>query len=520
MGNAAPSPPLPGDIVSPAAWTELFTSLNLPAGAPGAIDAEWLEARHDVVEVQMTALGTTLEAPPAMLALANVSENYEQATFALGQLFTTLPVEASRLASAESAIASLGRAVLHGWKVHHSVAKFAANALTILCLCDEADAAARKCAAAAMLAGMLHWLRGARTRPGAAAAVETGDVESICGCSCASARGAATCWLERLFKTRRTWLDEMLLESKNEIMRPLVLELVIGLREENSNPFALAYILQIPTLISQLIRSDPMRDAPLPCVSEAAVASARAYSAAIIAVDIAAFAAKGAIAAVDEAEKLVAIALEGTTDYVAESRALLHEIDAMDHSIEIVSTVSLTPAPGSSLSEEEHYYDAESHDGLSSDDGEEEEGEGLDIPTRNELAAAEVDGFPILGPPVTTPVDPMAMTSVAQMLAGLAAFMPAESSLHPELDCGGSSAASFGDMLTATLTYAMMSTLLRRRGGEMSVLYTSSHPLLLHTYHLPSFPPSSLSLSLSPPPPLSSSQPSKTSSLPIKQYDR
>jgi hypothetical protein len=46
-----------------------------------------------------------------------------------------------------------------GWSIHHGVAKFAANALTILCICEEAELAVREFAIQELVAGIAQWLQ-------------------------------------------------------------------------------------------------------------------------------------------------------------------------------------------------------------------------------------------------------------------------------------------------------------------------------------------------------------------------
>ncbi len=50
-------------------------------------------------------------------------------------------------------------ALSKGWHVHHGVAKFAANSLTILCLCEEAVGEVRDLATTELLNGLAQWLQ-------------------------------------------------------------------------------------------------------------------------------------------------------------------------------------------------------------------------------------------------------------------------------------------------------------------------------------------------------------------------
>ena len=50
-------------------------------------------------------------------------------------------------------------ALSKGWHVHHGVAKFAANSLTILCLCEEAVGEVCDLATTELLNGLAQWLQ-------------------------------------------------------------------------------------------------------------------------------------------------------------------------------------------------------------------------------------------------------------------------------------------------------------------------------------------------------------------------
>ena len=74
-------------------------------------------------------------------------------------------------------VEGLSSALNKGWSVHHGVAKFAANALTILRITEQADANVRRAATDELLSGLHRWLDS--EEPPA-------EVDEVCGCNCGS----------------------------------------------------------------------------------------------------------------------------------------------------------------------------------------------------------------------------------------------------------------------------------------------------------------------------------------------
>lgn len=84
-------------------------------------------------------------------------------------------------------VGGLSCALSKGWSVHHGVAKFAANALTMLCICETAAGQIREFAIDETIQGLSEWLQKDD---------EAKEVDEVCGCNCGCAALSATCWLE------------------------------------------------------------------------------------------------------------------------------------------------------------------------------------------------------------------------------------------------------------------------------------------------------------------------------------
>ena len=65
--------------------------------------------------------------------------------------------------------------------------EIAANALTILCICEQANAGVRERAIDELLSGLLEWLRSEQANE---------EVDAVCGCNCGCPALSATCWIE------------------------------------------------------------------------------------------------------------------------------------------------------------------------------------------------------------------------------------------------------------------------------------------------------------------------------------
>ena len=129
----------------------------------------------------------------SLLKVSKVAESFDTTMFCLGQLLSHEPQLMSELTFARTVVEGLSCALRKGWHVHHGVGKFAANAMTMLCICEPAAAPIRERAIDELLAGLAEWLR-CEDGPHES----THEVDEVCGCNCGSAALTAACWLEVL----------------------------------------------------------------------------------------------------------------------------------------------------------------------------------------------------------------------------------------------------------------------------------------------------------------------------------
>lgn len=170
-------------------WDALFQALTRPADLRRYLETMALgdASCGDALRTQIELLTGTLQVDTSLLKVAEVAESFDTATFCLGQLVSHEPQMVSELPFALTFVEGLAAALRKGWLVHHGVGKFAANALTILCICDQAASSVRERAIEELLGGMLEWLRS--TEPPA-------EVDEVCGCNCGCPALSATCWIE------------------------------------------------------------------------------------------------------------------------------------------------------------------------------------------------------------------------------------------------------------------------------------------------------------------------------------
>eukprot|EP00954_Amorphochlora_amoebiformis_P004076 316319-Amorphochlora_amoeboformis.AAC.2 len=88
-----------------------------------------------------------------------VALSVDEATFAVGQLVAYEPEAMSRLHLAEEIVVSLACSLRRGWQIHHGVGKFAANALTVLVTCENAEQKLRVKACNLLLDALAGWLK-------------------------------------------------------------------------------------------------------------------------------------------------------------------------------------------------------------------------------------------------------------------------------------------------------------------------------------------------------------------------
>jgi len=184
MGNAL------GRHGSNYRWDALFQALTRPTDLRLYLENMIQQeegARHGPLRTQIELLTGTLQVDLSLLKVAEVAESFDTATFCLGQLVSHEPQMISELSFAHTFIDGLSAALRKGWLVHHGVGKFAANALTILCICEEANTGVRERAIDELMAGLLEWLRSDDAPE---------DLDEVCGCNCGSPALSATCWLE------------------------------------------------------------------------------------------------------------------------------------------------------------------------------------------------------------------------------------------------------------------------------------------------------------------------------------
>ena len=188
-------------------WDQLFQALTRPEDLRAYLEQMApLEQgpRQGPLRTQIELLTGTLQLEIALLRVSEVAESFDTATFCLGQLVSHEPQMISELPFAHTFVDGLSSALRKGWLVHHGVGKFAANALTILCICEQAVPAVREHAIAELLSGLLEWLRSDDPPV---------DVDEVCGCNCGCQALSATCWLERLLSKPDELLEARVRES-------------------------------------------------------------------------------------------------------------------------------------------------------------------------------------------------------------------------------------------------------------------------------------------------------------------
>ena len=183
MGNASST--------SVSRWDDLFQALTRPEDLKQYLEQALTpsgDERPSVLQTQVDLLAGTLQVEASLLKVNEVAESFDTATFCLGQLVSHEPQLMSELPFATTVVTGLSRALRKGWLVHHGVGKFAANALTILCVCETAVLAVRELAFDELIAGLLEWLHSSDS--------PAEEVDEVCGCNCGNAALSAACWLE------------------------------------------------------------------------------------------------------------------------------------------------------------------------------------------------------------------------------------------------------------------------------------------------------------------------------------
>ncbi|KAL3893237.1 MAG: hypothetical protein SGPRY_014368 [Prymnesium sp.] len=239
MGNS--------NSASVSSWDDLFQALTRPNDLKRYLEENlpFEPARQSVFQTQIDLLAGTLQVDVSLLKVNEVAESFDTATFCLGQLVSHEPRLMSELPFAMTVVAGLSCALRKGWLVHHGVGKFAANALTILCVCETAVCEVRERAIDELLAGLMEWLHS-----------EEGpqEVDEVCGCNCGCASLSATCWLERLLGKPDKMLEQKIRSLST--LPSLCKDVMRVVTRQDGNPFSLTRLLSVPDAFHVLLQAD------------------------------------------------------------------------------------------------------------------------------------------------------------------------------------------------------------------------------------------------------------------------
>ncbi|KAL1530928.1 hypothetical protein AB1Y20_001819 [Prymnesium parvum] len=238
MGNA--------NSASVSRWDDLFQALTRPHDLKQYLEQSSDTSRQSVLQTQIALLAGTLQVDVSLLKVNDVAESFDTATFCLGQLVSHEPQLMSELPFSMTVVTGLSCALRKGWLVHHGVGKFAANALTILCVCETAASAVRERAVDELLSGLVEWLHSEDS--------PQEDVDEVCGCNCGCAALSATCWLERLLGKPDTMLENKI--RSLETLPSLCRDVMSVVTKRDGNPFSLTRLLSVPEVFRLLLHSD------------------------------------------------------------------------------------------------------------------------------------------------------------------------------------------------------------------------------------------------------------------------
>ncbi|GAB5363291.1 hypothetical protein AAMO2058_000870900 [Amorphochlora amoebiformis] len=248
-------------------WDDLFNVLE----NPDQLSKAWIEQNEATLKQQLQILCGTLQVEASFLKISQVALSVDEATFAVGQLVAYEPEAMSRLHLAEEIVVSLACSLRRGWQIHHGVGKFAANALTVLVTCENAEQKLRVKACNLLLDALAGWLKDHKRC--------NEKVEEVCGCHCRRASTAACCFLDRIFARPDKLLKEQaaafpgLLDMINDLQEVV--------RDEYGCPFSLTSMLQISGVMDAVMRSQrpvnyvldarpvPLAEACMACLSYA-----------------------------------------------------------------------------------------------------------------------------------------------------------------------------------------------------------------------------------------------------------
>eukprot|EP00931_Biecheleriopsis_adriatica_P059447 TRINITY_DN35568_c0_g1_i1.p1 TRINITY_DN35568_c0_g1~~TRINITY_DN35568_c0_g1_i1.p1 ORF type:complete len:1427 (-),score=268.55 TRINITY_DN35568_c0_g1_i1:42-4298(-) len=232
---------------------------------PDRLTAAYVEEKKLELDQQFECLTQTLRVDQtSLLASPVLRDAYDRVTFACGQLLQWAPEAVSKhLNQGRSIVEGLGLALRCGWSIHHGVAKFSANALTILATSDGAEDSLRREAVRLLLGGMLRWLLDLTKEP-----ENPPEDRDVCGCTFLAPRLSAATWLERLFEHgTKPWVREEC-ERFSGIV-PLVIHLCLVVRDENAVPLGFPCLLRLPAVAKAVMESDVIIDLATCCNLEA-----------------------------------------------------------------------------------------------------------------------------------------------------------------------------------------------------------------------------------------------------------
>ena len=205
---------------------------------PGALEEHLQDrANEEDLAMHIVVLSSMLQVNTGLLRIPKVADSFDRATFCLGHLASHAPAVVSQLSVADKLLMGLEAALKSGWKVHHGVGKFAANALTIVATCETAAEGIRSRAVKGLLTTLEEWL-GDHEGPR--------ESDQVCDCNCGTKAMSATCWIERLLSKPDPFVEDLLLAHPTLVT--LVEKLLSTVRDEGGNPFAITHMLCVPGL--------------------------------------------------------------------------------------------------------------------------------------------------------------------------------------------------------------------------------------------------------------------------------
>eukprot|EP00929_Paragymnodinium_shiwhaense_P078180 TRINITY_DN40481_c0_g1_i3.p1 TRINITY_DN40481_c0_g1~~TRINITY_DN40481_c0_g1_i3.p1 ORF type:complete len:1559 (-),score=419.77 TRINITY_DN40481_c0_g1_i3:124-4800(-) len=223
---------------------------------PDSLTNAYVEKHKVELDAQFECLTATLVIDVGLLLASPVLRDaYDRVTFACGQLLQWAPEAVSRhLSQAPRIVEGLGLALRCGWRIHHGVAKFSANALTILATSEGAEDKLRRKAVRLLLGGLLRWLLDPTPEP-----EDPPEDRDVCGCTFLSSRLSAATWLERLFEHgTKPWVREEC-ENFHDITL-LVMHLCLVVRDERGVPLGLPCLLRLPGVAKGVMASEVVLD--------------------------------------------------------------------------------------------------------------------------------------------------------------------------------------------------------------------------------------------------------------------